>query len=511
MKLLPCFLDILTQGWRKSFVDHRTYKRAVGFALAFLVCLGRRTISRAICAQQRQYQAWSPDYKFFSESPWDPPSLFDGILDEAHPLMWEKQPLVVALDDTIARKTGHRIPWAKTLRDPLSLPFHTNLVWALRFLHAVLLIWPAQAKGAARAIPISFQLAPPVPKPKPPKRPKADKNNKEGTKSPSPKEDTEYKKALKDYRRKQRKEGLSAQGAQLLRNLRDRFDKIPSLCTKLLWAVVDASFCNRTVFHLLPERTVLIGRIRKDIRLHAPVDECKQARGRKRVYGKPLPTPEGVRKDDSVPWKQCKIFAAGKQHDLRYKTLDRVLWQGGAGNRVMRLIVIAPLRYRAHGHLLYRAPAYLLVSNPDIDVTEALQAYFYRWEIEADQKEEKDLLGVGQAQVWSEKAVPRQPAFHVASYAALLVAAIKVYGLNTPDAARPLPLWRKRKPPTRLSAGQLIARLRHELDLHETTSTRKGLRRSPGKSKEFQADAVQQQIGIKIPVSMRAILDNAWT
>lgn len=511
MKLLPCFMELLSRGWENSFADHRTYKRAVGFALAFLVCLGRRTISRAICAQQRQFRAWSPDYKFFSESPWDPPSLFDGVVLEAHPLMSQDQPLVVALDDTPCRKTGKKIPWAKWLRDPLSPPFNTNLVWSLRFLHAALLLWPVKAEGAARAIPISFQLAPAV------KKPKAPKKLKQSTKSDSA--EAQYKKAVKDhkqalkeYRRKQRKEGLSAQGLQLLKDLRSRFDKFPPLLNRTLWAVVDASFCNHTVLRKLPDRILLIGRTRKDIRLYAePTKKASKGKGRKKTYGKPLPTPEEFRKDNSVPWIRHKIFAAGKKHDLRYKTMDRVLWKAGAGPRPMLLIVIAPLRYRAHGHTLYRKEAYLLVSDPSIDVPSALQAYFYRWEIEADQKEEKDLLGVGQAQVWSEKAVPRQPAFHVASYAVLLVAAIKVFGLNTIDAAGRLPLWRRKKPPTRLSAGQLISRLRYELDLYESPPTKKSLRRSPGSSGQFQADALQQRIGMKIPVSVRSILDNAWT
>lgn len=517
MKLLPCFLNILT-GWQESFGDHRTFKRAVGFSLAFLVCLGRRTISRAICAQQRQFRAWSPDYKFFSESPWDPSSLFDTVVAEAHPLMSQDQPLVVALDDTPCRKTGKKIPWAKWLRDPLSPPFNTNLVWSLRFLHAALLLWPAKAEGAARAIPISFQLAPAVKKPKAPKKPKksgksdsAEAKYKKALKAYK-QASKNHKQALKEYRQKQRKEGLSAQGVRLLKDLRARFVKYSALSNKILWAVVDASFCNHTVFQEFPDRIILIGRTRKDIRLYAePTEETKKGKGRKRTYGNPLPTPEEFRQDTSVPWKHCKIFAAGKKHNLRYKTLDRVLWKAGAGSRVMRLIVIAPLAYRAHGHLLYRREAYLLVSDPSIDISTALQAYFYRWEIEADQKEEKDLLGVGQAQVWSKKAVPRQPAFHVAAYAMLLVAAIKTYGLNTIKAAGRLPLWRRKKPPTRLSAGQLISLLRHELELYESTPTKKSLRRSPGSNGQFQAAALEQQIGMKIPVSVRSILDNAWT
>jgi len=513
VRLLPGLMEMLID-WEGSFGDHRTHKRAMGFALAFLVCLGRRTISRAICAQQRQFRAWSPDYKFFSESPWKASSLFDRVLDEAHPLMWEKQPLAVALDDTITRKTGKKIPWAKWSRDPLSPPFNTNLIWALRFLHAALLLWPAKAAGAARAIPIAFQLAPPTAKPKAPKKPK---------KSAGAAEEREYKdalkaheKALREFRQKQRTEGLSAQGVRLLKELRSRFDKREALLKKVLWAIVDASFCNRTVLKELPERTVLIGRTRKDIRLFAEpaivtrAKGSKKGRGRNRKYGQALPTPEEFRKDPKAPWKRRRIFAAGKQHNLRYKTMDRVLWKSGAGERAMRLIVVAPLRYRAHGHLLYRKEAYLLVSDPSVKIDQALQAYFYRWEIEADQKEEKDLLGVGQAQVWSENAVARQPAFHVASYAALLVAAVKSFGLNTTDAARPLPLWRKRKPPTRLSAGQLIDLLRHEIGLHESLTVRKSLRRPRGEEKQFRADVLKHQSGLKIPVSIKAILANAW-
>jgi hypothetical protein len=95
MQLLPCFFDIVSQ-WRKAFRDHRSHKRALRFALSFLVCLGRRTISRAICAQGRQFQAWSSDYRLFSHNRWDAASLFDAVLDEAHPLMSDHQPLAVA-------------------------------------------------------------------------------------------------------------------------------------------------------------------------------------------------------------------------------------------------------------------------------------------------------------------------------------------------------------------------------------------------------------------------------
>src|SRR5437867_9886695 len=165
MKLLPRFLTLIQQ-WRPCFADYRTHRRAMGFALSFLVCLGRCTISRAICAQQRQFlRSWPSDYRLFSTCRWAPRTLFDIVLKLALNCMSKTQPLVIGLDDTIARKTGRRIPKASTLRDPLSPPYRINLVWALRFIQAAVLIWP-EGHGAARAVPIAFDLAPPVPKPK---------------------------------------------------------------------------------------------------------------------------------------------------------------------------------------------------------------------------------------------------------------------------------------------------------------------------------------------------------
>jgi hypothetical protein len=127
MKLLPQFLN-LVQQWRPCFADYRTHRRAVGFALALLGSLGRRTISRAICAQQRQFQSWASDYKLFSMRRWNPRSLFDVVLKLGLDLVSKTQPVVIALDDTITRKTGHRIPNASTLRDPLS-PL-TTPIWS---------------------------------------------------------------------------------------------------------------------------------------------------------------------------------------------------------------------------------------------------------------------------------------------------------------------------------------------------------------------------------------------
>ena len=508
MTLLPRLCDMLG-GWKHCFKDHRTFRRAKEHALALLVCLGRRTISRSICVLGRQFKSWASEYRLFSKCRWNPQDLFDVVLKQIPDLMSPTQPLVAALDDTICRKTGKRIRAAKTLHDPLSPHFHPNFCHALRFLQAVMLIWPHEKAGAARAIPVAFDLAPPVPKPKRPRKPGKRASKKDW--AAYARNCRAFQTAMKNHRKMQQLNGLSAQGAKLLNQLRARCNKIAQWKNKILWSVVDASFCNRTVFNLLDPKIVLIGRIRKDIRLYGPVNEdapAKTGKGRKAAYGSLLPTPEQLRQDSNAPWETCSIFAAGKRHQLNYKTIAPVFWRSCTATRPMRLIVIRPLRYRAHGHTLYRQPAYLLVSDCSVLVRDALQAYFYRWEIEVDHKDEKDLLGVGQAQVWNDVSVERQPAFHVASYAALLVSAIKAYGLNTTSAAGRLPRWREHKPPARMSVAQIIANLRMEIEELEMTQSRKTRMNKGGK---FLADVINEHFGKKFPIKIREVMVNAWT
>ena len=85
-------------------------------------------------------------------------------------------------------------------------------------------------------------------------------------------------------------------------------------------------------------------------------------------------------------------------------------WQGGARRTPLRLLVVAtPYSKRLSSKMYYRQPAYLLTTDLASQARELLQIYFDRWQIEVNHREEKDTLGVGQAQLWSETAVPKQP------------------------------------------------------------------------------------------------------
>jgi hypothetical protein len=73
-----------------------------------------------------------------------------------------------------------------------------------------------------------------------------------------------------------------------------------------------------------------------------------------------------------------------------------------------------PYRKRKSSKLSYRQPAYLLTTDLNSSVKQLLQIYFDRWQIEVNHYDEKNTLGVGQAQLWNVTSVPKQPVLSVA-------------------------------------------------------------------------------------------------
>ncbi|MBU4198701.1 MAG: hypothetical protein KKG09_05535 [Verrucomicrobia bacterium] len=231
-----------------------------------------------------------------------------------------------------------------------------------------------------------------------------------------------------------------------------------------LWSVVDGGYTNRTFLKQRPARTVLIGRIRSDAKLYHLPESSQRTTGRHRAYGCRAPTPEQLRQDPNVPWIQVQAFAAGKTHAFKIKTLAPLRWRTAGQDQNLRLIIIAPLAYKLtkNARCLYRKPAYLICTDPNASLEHALQAYLWRWDIEVNFRDEKTLLGLGQAQVRHELSVENVPALAVAAYALLLTAATQAFGpMGKPDQL-PAPKWRRKKN-RRASTQLLINHLRSEV------------------------------------------------
>ena len=441
-------LDLLFDATGEAYSHPALAERGTTLGYSSLLCLGNRTITGMLSTCGQQFVDWSAAYRLFERERIDPAVFFTVARSTALSFLQPEEPVVAFLDDTLIGKTGRKVTGASWRRDPLGPPFQTNLVWSQRFLQCSLALRQNAtiAPGPARAIPIAFTHTPT------PKKPRSNASDQE--------------KAA--YRQLSKQTRLSAVGNAQIHTLRAQLNADPAHSGRSLLIGVDGSFTNATVLKHLPERTTVIGRIRKDCSLcRLPDQDASASRGRTRQYGERLPTPEQMRQDATIPWITVQAWAAGTLHDFRIKSIGPVRWRSAGGKQNLRLIIIEPLAYRPRkgARLLYRKPTYLICTDPELDLSTLLQAYLWRWEIEVNFREEKSLLGVGQPQVRTPETVERVPAFQVALYSFLLLAERLV---EKPLEHLPQPLWRRQQPDTdknecRRSTGDLIRHLRAEI------------------------------------------------
>jgi DDE superfamily endonuclease len=411
------FHSLLDREWQSVFPQARTRRRAIQHAVALPCIFGRRTITRTISALGRTECDWSADYRMFSRCRWEPERLFDPVIDE-YLNRFPKAPVIAAIDDTKLKKTGRKIRGATWQRDPLSPPFHVNLIYGLRFLQASLLFRHyEEGDYPPRAFPVRFQEAPPLKKP---------------GKRASDEQHQQYRELKKEH-------NLSTQTLEVIKGLRASLDQRGG-ADRLLLIVGDGSFSNKTMYRAILDRTHLVTRCRKDARLCFPAQE-----GHRRKYDPQIFTPDHVRKQEDRPWARAVVYLGGKRRVVRYKEVLDVLWKRGAGRRRLRMIIIAPVPYKLsrNSRTNYRQPAYFLSTDVDTPCKLLMQACFDRWQIEVNHRDEKDILGVGQAQVRNDRSIPRHPAMAVASYSMLLLAALQNFGPGRTADYLVHPRWRK--------------------------------------------------------------------
>ena len=406
------------------------------------MCLGRHTLTGLLCTCGRQFQDWSADYRLFERGRFDATALFAPVRQRVVAALGADQEIVAHVDDTRCRRSGKKVSGVSWQRDPLGPHFRTQFVWANRYLQISLSLPEGPLPCAARAIPVDVQHCPTARKP----------GRKDGPE------------VWNQWKRLRQQQRLPLVAAQRLRKLRAELDDDPRAKSKVLVVSFDGGFTNATVVKSPPPNTILIGRIRKDAKLYALPDPSEaKPHGRRRLYGTLLPTPDALRKDPSTPWTTLPAWGAGKRHDFRIKTLSPLRWRG-AGERNLRLLIIAPLQYRLskNSNVLYREPAYLICTDPDLPLEKVLQYYLWRWGIEVNFRDQKTFLGMGEAHVWSEQAVARVPTFIAAAYATLQLAVHAAYGPHG-RCLLPNPKWQRHRPDQRITLPQMVKLLRAEL------------------------------------------------
>jgi hypothetical protein len=408
--------------------------------LSTLLCLGRHTVTGLLTTCGAQFRDWTSSYRLFSHDRLPATTLFSVVRRAVVDALPPQAPVRACLDDSLLRRAGLHTPGVAWRRDPLGPHFQTNFVRAQRFLQISLAL-PA-ADDSCRLIPVAFRHAPTPAKP---------------GKKATPAEQ-------KEYRVQARAARLSQRACEPIHELRAALDADPAAASRHLLIAFDGGYTNGTVLKHLPPNTTAIGRLRQDAHLlFRPDPSAQKARGRRLRYGPPAPTPEQVRTDDS-PWQTLTLRHNGIPHVLRFKRRTGLMWRPAGVHQLLQLIVIAPLAYRLRkgSKLLYRQPAFLLCPDPNLDPQIVIETYVQRWGIEVNFRDQKTLLGVGQAQVRDPRSVESAPALSVAAYALLLLATQRAFA-DSRQALLPRPKWIHPSPTARISTQQAIHQLRAEV------------------------------------------------
>ena len=438
------------------FHDPRSRRRVCEMGVASVAAAGPKTITSLVEFNaehgnpELNHGDWSASYRLLSTCKWSLKELSWVLLDQASGFVGADEPLMLAIDDTLLRKTGHRISGCAYARDPLSPPFQANLVWGQRFLCVSALV-RGSAGSAYRAVPVFFLHVPCV-------RIPADATPEEREK-------------LVEMKRKNR---MSAVARRLVEAIRGRLDEIGQAGRRLV-VCADASFANREFLMDPPHGTAMVCRCRSDLRLVRPLGEGE--RSGKRVYGERLPTPDDMHRDAGVPERRLECGVMHQRASISYKCMEDVRWPTALKRQPCSVYSISGQHYRKYGRRQHTHPAFLVMTGDvgmggaaGVDPRILLEAYLLRWEIEVAFRDQKNWLGVGKAQVRRPASVRRTPAFMSACYSILLMSSMRAFADRRTDAFGQLPRWRT-VAPLRPSIRDLTGLLRKEvIELGRITS-----------------------------------------
>lgn len=391
--------------------------RLVQQSLAALLCPADATISNLLRTAGQGDKDWSASYRCHSRGRVDGRLMLDGALQEVEKSLPQDEPLVLCVDDTLVKKSGKKVDGARWRRDSLGPKFHTNFVMAQRFLQ-MSASWPL-ASGEAKTIPVALEHTP-------------------GTGKVCKKATLEEK---LEHRQRSQTLAIGRCAGVMVSKLQE---KIPS--QRKLFVCADGGFANASFVSELPENVSVVLRIRKDSLFHLPPtqEELSQCRGRRLLYGKKLQTPEAMRQDDLLPWTTLCAYAVGKFHDFQVKVQRSLQWRTAkTAHKTYTLIIVKPLSYRLskHHRTLYRKEAYILTDDNSSPLQDILQYYLWRWGIEVNFRDQKTLLGMGEARLRTPASCQSVPATIVAAYSALLISSLRLLARGHPIHPLPPAKW----------------------------------------------------------------------
>jgi hypothetical protein len=357
----PTSLAPLLSLFRPCFTAP-THETFCALVVGCLTRVRRRTVTGMLIAAGLSGE-WhhSRAHRFFSRARWSVDRLGLAVLGVVvERLLGEGEPLVVAIDDTLLRRSGPRV-FARHLHHDGSSqaagPKARRIAWGNAWVVAGVVVSPPFL-GRPVCLPVLFRLWRPGEGP------------------------TQV-----------------ALAAELARLLAEACPDRP------LVVLADGAYAGAALSPAdLPDNVTVIARARRDLRLHAPPPPRRPGKvGRPRTRGRRLPSLR-ERAGRGGRWRREEVDAYGERREVEVLE-QRGIWPRAWGATRLRAVALRDPRAADQIDMV------VICSDPTLCAGRILGLYALRWSIEVAFRDAKQHVGVGEGQSRTRRAVERTAPF----------------------------------------------------------------------------------------------------
>lgn len=310
-------------------------------------------------------------HRVFATAQWSLDELGLAVFALILTLLDKKKNILLALDDTLARKRGLKVFGVGMHHDPLLSSRKTTIVnWGHSWVVLGVLVELPFRQGHWFCLPILFRL----------------------------------------YRNKKtvaRENGLYKTRPELAVEILNILCKRHE--NRQFRLVADSAYCGKSVVKKLPVRCGMKGRAHLDAALYEEAPEYG-GRGCPRKKGARLPTPRQMLQGKT---RKLSVDIYGRRETM--EIAEKVcLWYRAAGTRKLKIVAVKPTNGGRKEQAFFS-------TDPFAAAEEILADYARRWAIEVAFQDTKGHLGFEEPQGWSRKAVERTAPTAMLLYSLVLI------------------------------------------------------------------------------------------
>jgi hypothetical protein len=344
-ELVSLFAGCFTQPTVQTF-------RAL--VVGFIARVGEHTITGCLvaCGMAGSWHH-SRGHRFFSRARWSPDKLGLVLLDLIVARLVEPgAPLLVAIDDTLLRRSGPRV-WGTAWHHEAIGATPRRFAWGNNWVVAAIVV-RLPFLGRPLALPVLFRL---------------------------------------QVKRQDSKHQLAA---QLIALIAKRYPK------RRIDLIGDGHYTGPAL--VCEPNVTLTARLRADAALHELAPPRTGKRGRPRAMGARLPSLAQIASDPATAWETVQVRRYGQTATVEIHRLTCLWYRSHRDRPVTVLLVRDPSS---------NEPYDLALVSTDLDQTsvELIEHFACRWSIEIAFEDAKQLAGVGEARNRTEQAVKRTAPF----------------------------------------------------------------------------------------------------